>query len=400
MPRNILIILLGMLSFGFAGGASEPVIIELIGKRENPFTNAFYNGIPTTMYFLAAPLAGKLTERLGGRSSLIVGSIVVNSALLSFALFYHSSSGLFLTNFLVIIGAAFLRVGGDTVINQSSQEVRGLAQPLFSLCNRVGALLGRWSLELSKLITALQALRKTYPFAPFLISGAAFVICSTVALIFLWKTQPIIRNLSNTSKDLSSNLDIRVFQFLAVVPVPSQVAIIMSRFLQSSVSFSAIIFFTKNYEAFLIFQSLGICIMAIILAIASRIYSVRLSQFLRIETVILLLAIAILAYFVLIAVPSSNSRLLSIAFLTLGAISTALEVFGKLFYANYYDRQPEMQPQASAAANIFNNFGAQAGYLIPGFCLTYFPNYTWSVCLGITVIALSLGIFHRFQSVN
>lgn len=393
MPRNILIILLGMLAFGFADGASAPVIIEIIGKSKDPLTNAFYNGFPPVMYFIAAPLAGKLIERSGGRASLLVGSLFVNGALGCFALFYNSSRGLFITNFIVITGSAFLRVGGNTVINQNSQQIRELAQPLFSLSTKVGTLLGRGSLELSTLVPALQIVRSSYPFAPFMISGAAFVLSSTAALLFLWKPQKTVSIPQNSKPKLKTD------EYLSVLPLPSIIAISLSRFVESSVAFSIVILFHSNYEGFLRSQSIGTCATAIFLALAGHFYKGLLSSFLTVETVIVLNFFVIAGYGVLIYA-TTNILILSLSFLVLGAIANCLDVFGRLFYGNFYDRKPEMQPRASAVAEIFTTFGAIGGYIIPGFLLTFLPNYTWHVCLGVSVVALSLGIYHRLQSAN
>lgn len=392
MTRNILIILLGMLAFGFAGGASAPVIIEIIGKSKDPLTNAFYNGFPPVMYFIAAPLAGKLIERSGARASLLFGSLFVNGALVCFALFYNSSKGLFITNFIVITGAAFLRVGGNTVINQNSQAVRELAQPLFSLSTKVGTLLGRGSLELSKLVPALQAVRSSYPFAPFLISGAAFVLSSTAALLFLWKPQ------KTESIPQKSKPKLKIVEYLSVLPLPSIIALFLSRFVESSVAFSIVILFHSNYEGFLRSQSIGVCATAIALALAGHFYKGLMSRFLTVETVIVLSFVVITGYGVLISA-TTNILILSLSFLVLGAIANCLDVFGRLFYGNFYDSQPEMQPRASAVAEIFTNFGAISGYIISGFLLTFLPNYTWHVCLGVSVVALCVGIYHRLKIV-
>lgn len=146
-------------------------------------------------------------------------------------------------------------------------------------------------------------------------------------------------------------------------------------------------------------QSIGVCTTAIVLAIAGHFYKGLLSSFLTVEIVIVLNFLVIAGYGVLISA-TTNILILSLSFLVLGAIANCLDVFGRLFYGNFYDSQPEMQPRASAVAEIFTNFGSIGGYIIPGFLLTFLPNYTWHVCLGVSVVALSLGIYHRLQSAN
>lgn len=192
MPRNVVLILLGMLTFGFSFGACGPVITALVGKTENPLTNAFYNGFPFVMYFVAAPLAVKLIKYSGVRASLLVGSGLITTALLLFAYsaFYQSSVGLAWTNLVVITGAVFFKVGGDTAINQDTKEIREQAQPLFSLLSQLGIFLGSALLALFELSPELKAIQLSYPSIIFLVSAAVFVVSSPMLILLLWQKNP------------------------------------------------------------------------------------------------------------------------------------------------------------------------------------------------------------------
>mgnify|MGYP006270399901 CR=1 FL=1 len=167
-----------------------------------------------------------------------------------------------------------------------------------------------------------------------------------------------------------------------VLPLYSRVAIFQSAFMNLSIGFCTPLLFPSSYGQFLTSFSLGILITAIILTI-TQIFSRCLSP----KTVVFIVSLGILGYAAL-AFSNANPIAVNSCFFILGSVAVSLEVFGRLFYAR--EKQEELRQSASATAIIFKSLGALVGYLIPGFFLTYLPNYTWLICLVISGLILAI----------
>ncbi|MFB2967340.1 hypothetical protein ACE1CD_00065 [Aerosakkonema sp. BLCC-F183] len=171
---------------------------------------------------------------------------------------------------------------------------------------------------------------------------------------------------------------------MMVLPLHSRIAIFQSAFINLSVGFCTPLLFPSSYGQLLTSFSLGILMTAIILTI-TKVFSRCLLP----KTVVFLVSLGILGYAAL-AFGNANPIVVNSWFFILGAVAVSLEVFGRLFYAR--EKQEELRQAASAVATIFKSLGALGGYIIPGFFLTYSPNFTWWICVIVSGISLAIAL--------
>lgn len=186
-------------------------------------------------------------------------------------------------------------------------------------------------------------------------------------------------------KALSLSGNIR--EFLSVLPITCRVASVQSLFIRDSILFSSPLLFSSDYGKYLSSYTFGVVVASAFLARTKL-----LSRFLHLQTVIVLTLIAITGYGFLIC-SSSNKLILFATFFLLGTVGVSLDILSRLFYGRFFESQREMQPKASASASVFQVFGTLGAYFICGLSITYFPNYTWHVCLGVSTLSLAIAIY-------